>query len=73
MTKQKLYKVRFKDIGGFNLYYLNYDVKDKYWSINIDIEEEGTLFRTSFTKEELKEAGFEWVFNSPLVEVWELL
>ena len=31
------------------------------------------MFRTSFTKEELEEAGFGWVFNSILTEVRELL
>lgn len=30
------------------------------------------MFRTSFTKGELEEAGFGWVFNCPGVEVKEV-
>ncbi|MBS6929200.1 MAG: hypothetical protein E6523_00070 [Streptococcus sp.] len=71
MSKQKLCKVKFKNISGFDNYYLNYEVATKEWFI--DTGDEGSLFRTSFTKEELEEAGFGWVFNNPLTEVWELL
>lgn len=71
MTKQKLYRVRFKDVSGFNHYYLNYDKSTGYWSI--DSIDEGEIFKTSFTKEELEEAGFGWVFDSLLTEIWELL
>lgn len=71
MSKQKLCKVKFKNISGFDNYYLNYDVATKEWFI--DTGDEDSLFRTSFTKEELEEAGFGWVFNNPLTEVWELL
>lgn len=71
MTKQKLYRVRFRNVAGFNHYYLNYEEATCAWSI--DSIDEGRLFRTSFTKEELKKAGFMWVFDSPLTEVWELL
>lgn len=71
MTKQKLYKVRFRDVAGFNHYYLNYKEDTGDWSI--DTIDEVSLFRTSFTKEELKKAGFSWVFDSPLTEVWELV
>lgn len=71
MTKQKLYRVRVRDVAGFNHYYLNYKEATGEWSI--DTIDEGELFRTSFTKEELKKAGFMWVFDSPLTEVWELI
>lgn len=52
MTKQKLYRVRFRNVAGFNHYYLNYEEAIGAWSI--DSIDEGRLFRTSFTKEELK-------------------
>jgi hypothetical protein len=71
MTKQKLYRVRFKDVANYNHYYLNYDTQAKRWNIDTDLENK--VFRTSFTKEELEKEGFGWVFNSPLTEVWELL
>lgn len=71
MTKQKLYKVRFMDIASIDDYYLNYDTSSRHWSIDSILENK--VFRTSFTKEELEEAGFSWVFDSPLTEVWELL
>ena len=71
MTKQKLYRVRVRDVAGFSHYYLNYKEATGEWSI--DTRDEGELFKTSFTKEELKKAGFGWVFDSPLTEVWELL
>lgn len=71
MTKQKLYRVRFKDVANYNHYYLNYDTQAKRWNIDTDLENK--VFRTSFTKKELEENGFWWVFNSPLTEVWELL
>lgn len=71
MTKQKLYRVRVRDVAGFNHYYLNYEEATREWSI--DTIDEGRLFRTSFTKEELVKNGFGWVFNSKLTEVWELV
>lgn len=71
MTKQKLYRVRVRDVAGFNHYYLNYEEATGEWSI--DTIDEGRLFRTSFTKEELVKNGFGWVFDSKLTEVWELV
>lgn len=71
MTKQKLYKVRFRDIASIDDYYLNYNTLIKSWYIDSILENK--MFRTSFTKEELEEAGFSWVFDSPLIEVLELL
>ena len=71
MTKQKLYRVRFKCIANYSNFYLNYDKSTEYWSI--DSMDEGEIYKTSFTKEELEKAGLGWVFDSPLTEVWELL
>lgn len=71
MTKQKLYKVRFRDIASIDDYYLNYNTLTKSWYIDSILENK--MFRTSFTNEELEEAGFSWVFDSPLTEVWGLL
>lgn len=71
MTKQKLYKVRFRDIASIDDYYLNYDTSSRYWSIDSVLE--NRIFQTTFTKKELEESGFGWVFDSPLTEVLELL
>lgn len=71
MIKQKFYRVRFRDIASIDDYYLNYNTLTKSWYIDSITENE--MFRTSFTEEELKEAGFSWVFDSLLTEVWELL
>lgn len=71
MIKQKFYRVRFRDIASIDDYYLNYNTLTKSWYIDSITENE--MFRTSFTKEELKKAGFMWVFDSPLTDVWELL
>lgn len=70
MTKQRYYRVRFKDIASIDDYYLNYNTLTKSWYIDSILENE--MFRTSFTKEELEEAGFGWVFNCPGVEVKEV-
>lgn len=70
MTKQRYYRVRFKDIASIDDYYLNYNTLTKSWYIDSILENE--MFRTSFTKEELEEADFGWVFNCPVVEVKEV-
>lgn len=70
MTKQRYYRVRFKDIASIDDYYLNYNTLTKSWYIDSILENE--MFRTSFTKEELEEADFGWVFNCPGVEVKEV-
>lgn len=70
MTKQKLYRVRFKDIASIDDYYLNYNTLTKSWYIDSILENE--MFRTSFTKEELEEADFGWVFDCKGVEVKEV-
>lgn len=71
MMTKKLYRIRFRDIASIDDYYLNYNTVTKSWYIDSILENE--MFRTSFTKEELEEAGFGWVFNSILTEVRELL
>lgn len=70
MTKQRYYRVRFKDIASIDDYYLNYNTLTKSWYIDSILENE--MFRTSFTKEELEEADFGWVLNCPGVEVKEV-
>lgn len=70
MTKPKLYRVEFKDIASNSHYCLNYDKYLKYWSIDTSLENE--TFKTSFTEEELRGAGFSWVFDSELTEVCEV-
>lgn len=71
MIKQKFYRVRFRDIASIDDYYLNYNTLTKSWYIDSILENK--MYRTSFTKEELEEAGFGWVFDSILTEVLELL
>lgn len=71
MTKQKLYRVRFRDIASIDDYYLNYNTLTKSWYIDSILENK--MYRTSFTREELEEAGFRWVFDSILIEIQELL
>lgn len=71
MTKQRYYRVRFKDIASIDDYYLNYNTLTKSWYIDSILENE--MFRTSFTKEELEANGFDWVFSCPGVEVKEVV
>lgn len=71
MIKQRYYRVRFRDIASIDDYYLNYNNLTKSWYIDSILENK--MYKTSFTKEELEDAGFGWVFDSILTEVLELL
>lgn len=63
------YTVRIKGIDGYSKY-LNRDTKTQKWFFASKTELE--RFRAHHTRKELEEAGFDWVFNCPGVEVKEV-
>lgn len=69
VEKEPKYTVRIKGIDGYSKY-LNRDTKTQSWLFASETELE--RFRAHHTRKELEEAGFEWVFNCPGVEVKEV-
>ena len=69
IKKEKRYLVKFKKIEkGFN--YLNFDSFDKEWKIfNCN---NSFVYHTHHTRKELEDAGFDWVFNCPGIELLEV-
>lgn len=67
--KEKKYKVKFKNIQS-GTRYLKYDGVIEKWYFGINQDSNAT--RLCHTKEELEEAGFGEVFDSPLFEVEEV-
>lgn len=68
VEKEKKYKVKFKNIQS-DTRYLKYDGVIEKWYFGI--HQDSNAARLCHTKEELEEAGFGDVFNSPLFEVEE--
>ncbi len=68
VEKEPRYTVRIKGIGGNNSYLNQEDGEDFLFA---DSEEFGD-FRAKFTRKELEEANFGWVFDCPGVEVKEV-
>lgn len=68
VEKEKKYKVKFKNIQS-DTRYLKYDGVIEKWYFGI--HQDSNAARLCHTKEELEEAGFGDVFNSPLFEVGE--
>ena len=68
VEKEKRYTVRFKGLYSEDVY-LSANSFRNFWDI-ADIEADYT--ETTHTRKELEEAGFEWVFNCPGVEVKEV-
>lgn len=64
------YTVKIKGVAD-DYSFLNYDKFSKYWFVH-EGHEETMRFRTAHTRKELEEAGFDWVFNCPGVEVKEV-
>lgn len=64
------YMVKIKGVSD-DYSFLNYDKFSKYWFIH-DGDKETMRFRKTHTRKELEEAGFDWVFNCPGVEVKEV-
>ena len=69
VEKEKRYLVKVKGICG-NHETLNCEKRSKKWLFSD--REENTLYDTKFTRKELEEAGFGWVFNCPGIEVEEV-
>lgn len=70
VEKEKRYYVRFKGMESDDFNYLNFIKFQHAWvlsSIKLDKK-----FRTEHTKKQLEEAGFDWVFDCPGVEVEEV-
>jgi len=68
VEKEPRYMVRVKGISGNNSYLNQEDGEDFLFA---DSEEFGD-FRAKFTRKELEEANFGWVFDCPGVEVKEV-
>lgn len=69
VEKEKRYIVKFKNVQSGSRYFKYDGVIGKwYFGINRD----SNIIRLCHTKEELEEAGFGEVFNSPLFEVEEV-
>lgn len=68
VEKEPRYTVRIKGIGGNNSYLNQEDGEDFLFA---DSEEFGD-FRAKFTRKELEDADFGWVFDCPGVEVKEV-
>ena len=68
VEKEKRYTVRVKGIGGNNRY-LNREDDEEFVFAD---SEETRDFQTKFTRKELEDADFGWVFDCPGVEVKEV-
>lgn len=69
VEKEKKYTVKFKNVQS-GTRYLKYDGVIEKWYFGIN--QDSSAARLCHTKEELKKAGFQEVFNSPLFEVKEV-
>ena len=70
VEKEKQYYVRFKGMESDDFNYLNFIKFQHAWvlsSIKLDKK-----FRTEHTKKQLEEAGFDWVFDCPGIEIEEV-
>lgn len=69
VEKEKKYKVKFKNIQS-GTRYLKYDGVIEKWYFGIN--QDSNTARLCHTKEELEEAGFDWVFDCKGMEVEEV-
>lgn len=69
VNKEKLYFVKVKGVYKSSNT-LNYYADEDRWVFVDDIE--AGSHRTKHTKKQLEDAGFEWVFNCPGIEVEEV-
>lgn len=67
--KEKRYRVRVKGICG-NHETLNCEKHSNEWLFSSS--EENRTYKTKFTRKELKEAGFDWVFDCEGIEIEEV-
>lgn len=69
VEKEKRYIVKMKGIiGGKN--FLNYYIPEKIWKFSTKTD--SFSYKTKYTREELEEGGFGWVFSCPGVEIEEV-
>lgn len=69
IEKEKRYLVIMKGVIPGSAY-LKHDAEDNHWYFGTDSEKRSIV--NKHTKKELKEAGFNWVFNCPGIEVKEV-
>lgn len=69
IEKEKRYLVIMKGVIPGSAY-LKHDAEDNYWYFGTDSEKRSIVIK--HTRKELKEAGFNWVFNCPGFEVKEV-
>lgn len=69
VEKEARYTVRIKGVDGYATH-LNRNLDNQEWFFASNDEIKG--YRTKHTRKELEEAGFEWVFNCPGIEVKEV-
>ena len=69
VEKEKRYLVKIKGICG-NHETLNREKHSNKWLFSD--REENSLYNTKFTRKELEEAGFGWVFDCPGIEIEEV-
>ena len=69
VEEEPRYTVRVKKVDGYGRY-LNRNLDNQYWFLASD-NETGS-YRTKFTRKELEEADFGWVFDCDGVEVKEV-
>ena len=69
VDKEPKYKVKFKGVLKNNNY-LNYnsEIKNWYHASSLEIG----MVRTKFTRKELEDAGFGWVFDCPGIQIEEV-
>ena len=69
VEKEKKYKVKGKGLLE-NYNYLNHFIQDNSWLFNNS--ERTHSHKVAFTRKELEEAGFGWVFDCPGIEIEEV-
>ena len=69
LDEEKRYMVRVRGICG-NHEFLNCEKHSKKWLFSD--RKENTLYNTKFTRKELEEADFGWVFDCPGIEIEEV-
>ena len=69
VEKEKRYKVKVKGIAEA-CNYLNYNAFQKVYSISTAVE--SRIYIIKFTRKELEDAGFGWVFNCEGIEIEEV-
>jgi len=69
VEKEKRYLVRVRGLCGSHEF-LNCNKQSKKWLFSD--RKENSLYATKFTRKELEEAGFGWVFDCPWIEIEEV-